>query len=58
MKPWIIDRIEKERRDQEWAPQPLHIHRPPPEWIEEQERRREEQPSSEEAGRGVWIFQM
>ena len=57
MKPWIIDRIEKDRRDREWTPQPLRIQRPPPEWIEEQRRRREEQPE-EETGRGVWIFEM
>ncbi len=58
MKPWIIERIEQERRDREWAPQPLHIQRPPPEWIEEQERRRDDSSEGEDAGRGVWIFQM
>jgi len=58
MKPWIIERIEQERREREWEPQPLHIQRPPPEWIEEQERRRESEESSGETGRGVWIFQM
>jgi len=58
MQPWIIERIEKERREQERARLPLHIQRPPPEWVEEQERRREEEQSSEESNRGVWILEL
>ena len=39
MKPWIIDRIDNDRREQEWQPVPLRIQPPPPAWIEEERRR-------------------
>ena len=53
MKPWIIDRIEHDRRRQEWKPVPLHIQQPPPEWIE---RQREQQRRQERSDRGVCII--
>ena len=43
MKPWIIDRIENDRREQEWQPVPLRIQPPPPGWIEEERQRREQE---------------
>ena len=57
MRAWIIERIERERREQQWQPRPLHIQQPPPEWVEEQERLREDEGPKDE-GRGVWIFEM
>ena len=54
MKPWIIDRIEKQRRQQEWQPIPLHIQQPPPEWIEQ--RRREQESDRDRSDRGVTII--
>ena len=53
MKPWITDRIEKDRAQREWKPVPLRIQQPPPEWIEEQQRRQEQQHPSD---RGVTII--
>lgn len=50
MKPWIIDRIEEQRRRQEWQPVPLRIQRPPPEW---RERPRQDERRSD---RGVCII--
>lgn len=60
VKPFVIDRLERERaRKEEWAPVPLHHQPPPPAYIEEQERRRRERPPEDEgAGRGVFIWQM
>jgi hypothetical protein len=57
MEAWIIERMEQEKRDREWTPEPLRIQQPPPEWLEEQARRRDEK-SREDTGRGVWIFEM
>ncbi len=57
MQSWIIERLEKERRERERARLPLHIQRPPPEWIEEQERRRKEETPDGKNDRGVWIFE-
>jgi hypothetical protein len=54
MKPWIIERIEEQRRQQEWQPIPLHIQQPPPEWIEQ--RRRERESDRERSDRGVTII--
>jgi Mg-chelatase subunit ChlI len=58
MKPWITERIEQQRAEREWQPQPLRIQPPPPEWVEEQERRSREEADEAESGRGVWTFQM
>jgi|GEM_PF-1766373 len=68
MKPWIIERIENDRRENEWKPVPLRIQPPPPEWVEEQ-RRRSEREAPQERGitiigddessdRGVFIIDM
>lgn len=57
MRPWIIERIEQERQQDEWRPIPLRIQQPPPEWIEEQERRRQEQ-EQETPQRGVVIIDL
>jgi hypothetical protein len=57
MRPWIIDRIEEQRREEQWQRLPLRIQQPPPEWIEEQERR-ERQEDEEPGDRGVTIIQM
>ncbi|MCO4770386.1 MAG: hypothetical protein KDA24_10180 [Deltaproteobacteria bacterium] len=68
MKPWIIDRIENDRRESEWKPVPLRIQQPPPEWLEEQRRRQERDAPShrgvtiiggdEPSDRGVFIIDM
>ncbi len=54
MKPWIIERIEEQRRRQEWQPIPLHIQQPPPEWIER--HRRDQDSDREDTDRGVTII--
>ena len=56
MKPWMIERMEQERRENEWRPQPLRVPTPPPGWAEEQARR--ESDAEAESNRGVWHFQM
>ena len=53
MKPWIIERIEQQRRNQEWQPVPLHIQQPPPEWIE---RQRQNEQRRDRSDRGVCII--
>ena len=58
MKPWIIERIEQERRERESHRIPLRIHQPPPEWIEEQERLRREELERRWPQRGVCIIDM
>lgn len=59
MDPWMIERIEEERRRREEQDRrtPLHIHQPPPEWIEEQRRRHEAEPEAP-SNRGVWVFEI
>lgn len=54
MKPWIIERIEEQRRRQEWQPIPLHIRQPPPEWIEQ--RRIDRESGQGNSDRGVTII--
>jgi hypothetical protein len=51
MKPWMIDRIEQQRRENEWQPQALRIPVPPAGW----EPREGE---DEDDGRSVWTFQV
>lgn len=36
MKPWIIDRIENRKQNNEFTRAPLRIQQPPPEWLEKQ----------------------
>jgi hypothetical protein len=59
MDPWMIERIEDERRRQEQQDRriPLRIHEPPPEWVEEQQRRQEAE-QREPSNRGVWIIDL
>ena len=58
MKPWIIERIERERQQREWRRLPLHIQEPPPEWIEEQERRRQQEQDEQTPQRGVVVIDL
>jgi len=58
MQPWIRERIERERREQEDRRIPLHIQEPPPEWIDEMNRRRAEHEEQPTPRRGVVIIEM
>jgi hypothetical protein len=53
MKPWIIERIEKDKAQPSWERVPLRIQPPPPEWIEQEQRRHERSGPSE---RGISIL--
>jgi hypothetical protein len=51
MKPWMIERLAQQRRENEWQPESLRIPVPPPGWEPREER-------CDDEGRGVWTFQM
>ena len=58
MEPWIRERVERQRREQEDRRIPLRIHQPPPEWIEHHEEQRRRQQRDEAPQRGVVIIDL
>lgn len=57
MDAWIIERIERDRREQQRDQrEQLRIQPPPAEWLEYEERRRKDE-DDKPSDRGVWIIE-